>query len=270
MATPLENGVTAAKAGNKQLAMQHLRQAVTEDPNNINAWLWISSLVDSPEQKVFCYQKVLKLDPNNKYALQGMNVINKTNTPSVQQQPIAPTYQQPSQPEKTQSKSIQRSHTKQPVIKSPVNKKVLLSKKPQKSIGVEGILKITVKVVLWLIVSPIILVLFFLLYMDTADFADFALRTVLAFWAISGYYGAWLLLKKGHGAGLLGCFILTGGAPILIPPFLGLFMLIWGRIAKDKHNQSEVYIVCPNCGQPTLANSAFCSHCGSSISHRKR
>ena len=45
MGTSLQTGVAAAKAGDKKSAMQYLRQAINENPRDINAWLWISKLV---------------------------------------------------------------------------------------------------------------------------------------------------------------------------------------------------------------------------------
>lgn len=77
MTTSLENGIAAVKAGNKAQAFQYLRQAVVENPKDKTAWLWISTLVDDPEKKSYCFQKVLEVDPNNQYALRGMNSIAK-------------------------------------------------------------------------------------------------------------------------------------------------------------------------------------------------
>ena len=56
-------------------------------------------------------------------------------------------------------------------------------------------------------------------------------------WGLSGYYGAWLLLKKGYGSSLTGCVIITGGAPILVPPFLGLIMYFWGKMLRKRINK---------------------------------
>lgn len=274
MATSLENGIAAAKAGNKQLAMEYLKQAVTEDPRNVTAWLWVSSLVDNPERKVFCYQKVLAIDPTNKYALQGMSTINKVSTPPAQEpiqkpivnKPVEPTSYQSPQPERTATELMQGKSSPQVAPKPVAPKKVVSPKKPQKNLGAGDVIKIIGKVILWLIALPFIS----LIYMDVQDFTDFALRTFIAFWAISGYYGAWLLYKKGHGAGMGGCMLITGGAPILVPFFLGPFLLIWGKTAKDKHEKPETYIMCPNCGQPTVMSSAFCSHCGNPIAQGKR
>ncbi len=53
-------------------------------------------------------------------------------------------------------------------------------------------------------------------------------------WAASGYYGAWLLLKKGYGAEFLSCLIIAGGTPIIVPAVLGMIMFLWGYYAKDK------------------------------------
>lgn len=72
MTNLLENGIAAAKKGDKARARQYIQQAVQENPQNTAAWLWLSTLVDQAEQKKYCYQKVLALDPENEYALKGM------------------------------------------------------------------------------------------------------------------------------------------------------------------------------------------------------
>ena len=73
MSSLLENGIAAAKNGDKARARQYIKQALQEDPKNILAWLWMSSLVNDVEQKKICYQRVLALDPKNEHALKGMS-----------------------------------------------------------------------------------------------------------------------------------------------------------------------------------------------------
>jgi hypothetical protein len=73
MSNLLDNGIKAAKSGDKTRAKQYVAQALQENPQNIAAWLWMSTLVDEIKQKKFCYQKVLALNPQNEHALKGMS-----------------------------------------------------------------------------------------------------------------------------------------------------------------------------------------------------
>lgn len=100
MTNSLENGIAAAKKGDKARARQYIQQAVQENPQNITGWLWLSTLIDEAGQKKYCYQKVLALDPKNEYALKGMTqlgfdvqpaprVVNEK-APTSNSQPVAP------------------------------------------------------------------------------------------------------------------------------------------------------------------------------------
>jgi len=62
------------------LQAAHARQLllrVTElDETNIYAWLWLSAIVDSVEDKYTCLKNVLLLDPNNQLARAGLALLN--------------------------------------------------------------------------------------------------------------------------------------------------------------------------------------------------
>jgi len=49
----------------------------------------------------------------------------------------------------------------------------------------------------------------------------------VAFWLLSGYVGAGWLMAKGYWLEIVGCAILAGGIPLLLPAVLGpLFALV--------------------------------------------
>ena len=244
METSLQKGIAAAKAGNKKIAAQHLKKAVKEEPHDVNAWLWLSSVVEIPNQKIFCYKKVLEVDPNNEHALKGMRIVQ--NSPPPPSPPPSPTKPKPPQ--------------------------VATSKVPQNISG-GGCLKGMGKTFLW--IAGFFIIAFISMATTTSENEDIQeigmtlFFALMAFWALSGYYGAWLLLKKGHGSGLIWITIILGGTPLLVPMFVGPFMLIFGKKAKDKHAPAETYIVCPSCSQPTSMRSSFCSNCGDSIPQKR-
>jgi hypothetical protein len=83
MSPALEKGIAAAKAGNKKEALKYLREALLLDAENANAWLWMSAMVDDPEKKRHCLKMVLEIDPDNKVARNGLNILNQNFPPQV-------------------------------------------------------------------------------------------------------------------------------------------------------------------------------------------
>ncbi len=55
----LRQGIAAVKAGQTEQASQVLLQVVTLDETNVQAWLWLSTVIDDPEDKFTCLQNVL-------------------------------------------------------------------------------------------------------------------------------------------------------------------------------------------------------------------
>jgi tetratricopeptide (TPR) repeat protein len=68
----LREGISAAQAGQKEQARQLLLQVIAEDEEQESAWLWLSDLVDDPEEKQICLENVLALNPGNTAAQDGL------------------------------------------------------------------------------------------------------------------------------------------------------------------------------------------------------
>jgi tetratricopeptide (TPR) repeat protein len=68
----LQKGIRAARRGRKEPAQQLLNQVVQADPNNEEAWLWLARVVDSPEQQAECLQRVLTINPDNRWAAEQL------------------------------------------------------------------------------------------------------------------------------------------------------------------------------------------------------
>jgi tetratricopeptide (TPR) repeat protein len=98
----LEEGVAAAKAGQKERARQCLIQVVEADENNEQAWLWLSGVVDGLEDKQVCLENVLALNPDSVPASKGLTWIvqqrARQGLPPLPQasQPVAPAPSEPS------------------------------------------------------------------------------------------------------------------------------------------------------------------------------
>lgn len=64
--------------GNRELAKKYLSDLLATYPNDESAWMLMAKIVDEPERKVDCYQRVLKINPNNNEAKIGLIRINST------------------------------------------------------------------------------------------------------------------------------------------------------------------------------------------------
>ncbi|CAG0934333.1 hypothetical protein TFLX_03434 [Thermoflexales bacterium] len=68
----LTNGIAAARNGKRAEARELLLRVVDVDENNVQAWLWLSGVVTTLEDREVCLQNVLALDPVNEAAERGL------------------------------------------------------------------------------------------------------------------------------------------------------------------------------------------------------
>jgi hypothetical protein len=68
----LRQGIAAAKAGDVQRAYDLLLKVVEVDEYNEQAWLWLSSVVESDQDREVCLENVLAINPDNKLAKVGL------------------------------------------------------------------------------------------------------------------------------------------------------------------------------------------------------
>lgn len=67
------------KAGNKLAAIPILKEIVQENPNDENAWAGLYYCVEKDDQKIYCLEQVLKINPNNKKARNALNKLKPRN-----------------------------------------------------------------------------------------------------------------------------------------------------------------------------------------------
>lgn len=84
-----QRGVAAARAGQKRVAAGLLTRSVRLDPRGEMAWLWLSGVLDDPQQQAFCLGAVLKLNPQNQHALRGMHLLEERGLLKGDPQPAA-------------------------------------------------------------------------------------------------------------------------------------------------------------------------------------
>lgn len=97
-----ERGVAAARGGQRRVAAGLLSRAVQFDPRHEQAWLWLSGVLDSPEEIAFCLRSVLTLNPDNERARQGLAWLEQRGqlaAQPVQTTPLAARAAAPEKPE---------------------------------------------------------------------------------------------------------------------------------------------------------------------------
>ncbi len=73
----VREGINAYRAGRKEEARTLLLRAVEIDQYNEQAWLWLSAVVESPEEQRTCLENVLTINPNNERAQQGLAMMSQ-------------------------------------------------------------------------------------------------------------------------------------------------------------------------------------------------
>jgi tetratricopeptide (TPR) repeat protein len=73
----LKQGIAAAKAGRKKEARQALIQVTELDERNEQAWLWLSGVVESLEDRRICLENVLDINPDNASAQAGLRWLDQ-------------------------------------------------------------------------------------------------------------------------------------------------------------------------------------------------
>ena len=72
----LQQGMTAARAGYKNLASVQLERAAELMPDNADVWLWLAWLANSPDNTRRCLQQVLAITPGHPAATAGLIWVN--------------------------------------------------------------------------------------------------------------------------------------------------------------------------------------------------
>lgn len=71
----LQQGIAAVQAGQIADGRRYLAQAIKLDPQNEQAWIWMSGVVDTDEQRIQCLQQALAINPLNEIAIKGLRAL---------------------------------------------------------------------------------------------------------------------------------------------------------------------------------------------------
>ena len=77
MTSSLQQGIDAAKSGMMEQALVHLKDAIVEEPENANVWVWLSAIIEDEEKQLIFLKKALEIDPNNRPAQRGLAFIER-------------------------------------------------------------------------------------------------------------------------------------------------------------------------------------------------
>ncbi|MGC8878190.1 MAG: tetratricopeptide repeat protein [Anaerolineae bacterium] len=61
----LQQGIYAARQGHRAEARAWLREALRRDPNSEQAWLWLSTVVETDSEYQMCLERALAINPLN-------------------------------------------------------------------------------------------------------------------------------------------------------------------------------------------------------------
>lgn len=76
MSTELQEGIQAAKAGDRERARALLLSVVEADEENEQGWLWLGGVMETWAERRICLENVLTLNPDNEVAQRGLAKLN--------------------------------------------------------------------------------------------------------------------------------------------------------------------------------------------------
>ncbi len=83
-----KEALSLLEKGNKAAARDLFTTLLRTDQTNADYWLWMSASVDTRQERIFCLENVLKLDPANTRAQRGLAMLSAA--PEGEEPPIVP------------------------------------------------------------------------------------------------------------------------------------------------------------------------------------
>ncbi len=94
MSDTLEQAIAAIRAGDKNTGRQLLNQVLQTDPRNETAWLWMTAVVGSDEERRKILEYVLSINPDNETARNSLAKLKPLASPATGVQVDSPREQQ--------------------------------------------------------------------------------------------------------------------------------------------------------------------------------
>ncbi len=64
--------MAAIEQGDKSRAKDLFTRLIKQDANQLEYWLWMSAVVETPRERIYCLKEVLRIDPHNQAARRGL------------------------------------------------------------------------------------------------------------------------------------------------------------------------------------------------------
>jgi hypothetical protein len=74
-ATIVDQAIAALRSDDKVRGAELLAQVIQTDPNNEQAWLWLSAIVGTAAERRFCLERVQAIDPQNEAVQRGLQTL---------------------------------------------------------------------------------------------------------------------------------------------------------------------------------------------------
>lgn len=84
-----ERAIALIKQGNVAEGAKILSTIIKTEPDNEQAWLWMSACVGDREKKIYCLQRVLQINPSSNAARKGLGALG-FDVPPTEPEPLAP------------------------------------------------------------------------------------------------------------------------------------------------------------------------------------
>jgi tetratricopeptide (TPR) repeat protein len=68
MSNELQKAIELYKAGDKAQSRLYLLKIIRDEPNNEQAWGWLSNTAEKKDERIYCLQQVLRINPKNSAA----------------------------------------------------------------------------------------------------------------------------------------------------------------------------------------------------------
>jgi tetratricopeptide (TPR) repeat protein len=125
----LSEGISAARSGQRDRARELLTHVVEQDEENVHAWLWLSGVADSLDERVVCLENVLALDPGNEAAQRGLSIVQAQQRGQPSFSAEVESTAAASTPETAQPPSA-AAHTRSPAVVEPEARAPRRAQKP--------------------------------------------------------------------------------------------------------------------------------------------
>jgi len=134
----LREGITAVKAGEREKAYERLMAVLRADEENELAWLWLSGVMQTVNERRICLENVLTLNPENQLAQRGLAKLGPSTTetettskpgPRMEEKSIRKEFAaaSPAAAILYPERQVQEAHWQEPVVEQKANQAAYVS-----------------------------------------------------------------------------------------------------------------------------------------------